>query len=63
MGLITNKIYIYTSSEKNVVDNIDWNGLPKENYNGKTYNCQLPNAYELNEIYNNSINIINFSLL
>lgn len=23
------------------------------NYNGKTYNCQLPNAYELNEIYNN----------
>ena len=23
------------------------------NFNGKKYNCQLPNAYELNEIYNN----------
>ena len=23
MGIITNKIYIYTSSEKNVVDNIE----------------------------------------
>ena len=37
MGLITNKIYIYTSIEKNVVDNIDWNGLLIEEYNGKTY--------------------------
>lgn len=37
MGLITNKIYIYTSGEKNVVDNIDWNGLSTEEYNGKTY--------------------------
>ena len=37
MGLITNKIYIYTSSEKNVVDNIDWNGLLTEEYNSKTY--------------------------
>lgn len=37
MGIITNKIYIYTSSEKNVVDNIDWNGLSTEEYNGKTY--------------------------
>ena len=37
MGLITNKIYIYTSSEKNVVDNIDWNGLSTEEYKGKTY--------------------------
>lgn len=23
------------------------------NFNGKTYNCQLPNAYELQQIYNN----------
>ena len=37
MGLITNKIYIYTSIEKNVVDNIDWNGLLTEEYNSKTY--------------------------
>ena len=37
MGLITNKIYIYTSIEKNVVDNIDWNGLKTEEYNSKTY--------------------------
>ena len=37
MGIITNKIYIYTSSEKNVVDNIDWNGLVTEEHNGKTY--------------------------
>lgn len=37
MGIITNKIYIYTSIEKNVVDNIDWNGLSTEEYNGKTY--------------------------
>ena len=37
MGLITNKIYIYTSVEKNVVDNIDWNGLLTEEYNSKTY--------------------------
>ena len=37
MGIITNKIYIYTSSEKNVVDNIDWNGLSTEEYNSKTY--------------------------
>ena len=37
MGIITNKIYIYTSSEKNVVDNIDWDGLSTEEYNGKTY--------------------------
>ena len=37
MGLITNKIYIYTSSEKNVVENIDWDGLSTEKYNGKTY--------------------------
>ena len=37
MGIITNKIYIYTSSEKNVVDNIDWNGLLTEEYNSKTY--------------------------
>ena len=37
MGLITNKIYIYTSSEKNVVDNIDWDGLSTEEYNSKTY--------------------------
>ena len=37
MGLITNKIYIYTSIEKNVVDNINWNGLSTEEYNGKTY--------------------------
>ena len=37
MGLITNKIYIYTSSERNVVDNIDWNGLSTEEYNSKTY--------------------------
>ena len=37
MGLITNKIYIYTSIEKNVVDNIDWNGLLTEEYNAKTY--------------------------
>ena len=37
MGLITNKIYIYTSIEKNVVDNIGWNGLTTEEYNSKTY--------------------------
>ena len=37
MGIITNKIYIYTSSEKNVVDNIDWDGLSTEEYNSKTY--------------------------
>ena len=37
MGIITNKIYIYKSIEKNVVDNIDWNGLSTEEYNGKTY--------------------------
>ena len=37
MGIITNKIYIYTSSEKNVVDNIDWDGLTTEEYNGKPY--------------------------
>ena len=37
MGIITNKIYIYTSIEKNVVDNIDWNGLLTEEYNSKTY--------------------------
>ena len=37
MGSITNKIYIYTSIEKNVVENIDWDGLSTEEYNGKTY--------------------------
>ena len=37
MAIITNKIYIYTSIEKNVVDNIDWNGLLTEEYNSKTY--------------------------
>ena len=37
MGIITNKIYIYTSVEKNVVENIGWDGLLIEEYNGKTY--------------------------
>ena len=37
MAFITNKIYIYISSEKNVVENLDWHGLPTEEYNGKTY--------------------------
>ena len=50
MGIITNKIYIYTSIEKNVVENIDWDGLKTEEYNGKTY-YKIPSGGSSSDVF------------